>query len=293
MTKKNQLTDRALRELYRHHRELDAKLFKRIAQQDAQNDVRADYGTIIPAGIVLYEGPSLIDGVTPIVIIATGLDRSSANEKTGPMTQTWILRADIPPHRAVYEGLDGAVCGTGKNACRFAGGNGCYVVTAFGPRAIWGAWKRGVYEVYQPSRHDILFEHTGLRLGSYGDPVAGPYRLWSHLANLAPYRTGYSHQWQDRRFWRFRRLVMASTHSEEENRLAASLGWRTFRAKLPNEPAAVNEIICPASAERGFAKDCASCGACNGAADGIGRRSIVIDIHGSRATTSLAAKTYA
>lgn len=265
MTKKNQLTDRALRELY-----------------------RANTGELIPAGIVLYEGPSLIDGETPIVIIATGLDRSTTNEKTGPMIQTWILRADIPPHIAVYEGLDGPICG----GCQFAGGNGCYVVTAFGPRAIWGAWKRGVYELYDPARHDILFEHTGLRLGSYGDPVAGPYRLWSRLAALAPYRTGYSHQWKDRRFWRFRRLIMASTHSEEENQLAASLGWRTFRAKLPNEPAAVNEIVCPASAEREFAKDCASCGACNGAADGIGRRSIVIDIHGSRATTALATKTY-
>ena len=46
-----------------------------------------------PRGLVLYEGPSEIDG-KPIVCIAT-LD--SRNRKTGNMVQTWILRQDVSP----------------------------------------------------------------------------------------------------------------------------------------------------------------------------------------------------
>lgn len=245
---------------------------------------RSTTSRAIPAGVVLYTGPSLIDGITPIVVVATGLDRSTTNEKTGPMIQTWIMRADIPPHRAVYAGLDAPICG----GCPFAGGNGCYVITAFGPRAVWGAWKNGVYETYNPDRHDILFAETGLRIGSYGDPTAAPFKMWKHLADLAPMHAGYTHSWKIGRFWRFRSLIMASTHSETENQLAQSRGWRTFRAKRDDEPAAADEIVCPASAEAGYTKDCASCGACNGNRNQGARRSVVINIHGSRSTIALA-----
>ena len=255
-----------------------------ISTKALRNEYRNRTGRTIPAGVVLYEGPSLIDGETPIVIIATGLDRSTTNEKTGPLIQTWIMRADIPPHRAVYDGADEPICG----GCPFKSGNGCYVVTAFGPRAIWGAYKNGVYETYDPAAHDYIFASTGLRIGSYGDPTAGPYKLWKRLADLAPMRTGYTHQWRIGRFWRFRALIMASTHSAEENELAQSKGWRTFRAKDPAQPVAGNEIVCPASAEAGYTKDCATCGACNGNANGGSRRSVVIDIHGSIATVAMA-----
>jgi hypothetical protein len=61
-------------------------------------------------GIVIWEGPSRLDGA-PIVAIATGLARSSSNEKTGPMVQTWILRQDQAPHVAQRTGADESVCG--------------------------------------------------------------------------------------------------------------------------------------------------------------------------------------
>ena len=63
-----------------------------------------------PNGRVLYEGPSMLDGV-PIVVIATGFAESSANDKTGAMIQTWILRQDIPPHHAFKSGEGSSVCG--------------------------------------------------------------------------------------------------------------------------------------------------------------------------------------
>ena len=61
-------------------------------------------------GVILYEGPSLIDGA-PIVVIATGLKKPSKNAKTADMVQTWILRKDIHPKYAVRSGDDVSICG--------------------------------------------------------------------------------------------------------------------------------------------------------------------------------------
>jgi hypothetical protein len=47
-------------------------------------------------GIVIYRGPSILDG-SPIVVIATGLGSGSSNRKTGALVQTWILRDDVSP----------------------------------------------------------------------------------------------------------------------------------------------------------------------------------------------------
>src|SRR5262245_33628424 len=43
-----------------------------------------------PQGVVLYRGPSLLDGA-PIVAVATNLARRSKNPKTGNAVQTYIL----------------------------------------------------------------------------------------------------------------------------------------------------------------------------------------------------------
>ena len=61
-------------------------------------------------GVVLYDGPSLIDG-SPIVAIATGLIWPSLNRKTGDMVHVWIMRADTPPVEAFYTDRGKSVCG--------------------------------------------------------------------------------------------------------------------------------------------------------------------------------------
>jgi hypothetical protein len=61
-------------------------------------------------GVIIYEGPSVIDGA-PIVAIATGFKSPSSNDKTGTMIQVWILRADIAPHEAQKTGADESICG--------------------------------------------------------------------------------------------------------------------------------------------------------------------------------------
>ena len=59
---------------------------------------------------ILWAGRSAIDG-SPIALVATGLGRSSRNEKTGGIVQTWIIRTDMSPTDAVATGADAAICG--------------------------------------------------------------------------------------------------------------------------------------------------------------------------------------
>src|SRR6188768_1675463 len=52
------------------------------------------------AGIVLWEGASLLDGA-PVVAIANKIMGKSANGKTGAMVQTFIIRSDMDPVAAL------------------------------------------------------------------------------------------------------------------------------------------------------------------------------------------------
>src|ERR1700686_2282782 len=98
-----------------------------------------------PNGVILYEGPSLLDGA-PIVAIATGLNSKSTNRKTGAMVQTYILRANVSPTEAVASGGDKSICGD----CRYRGTRGkrrtCYVNVGQGPNAVYRAYRGGRYD---------------------------------------------------------------------------------------------------------------------------------------------------
>ena len=61
-------------------------------------------------GIILYEGPSVIDG-GPVVVIANRIAHASGNEKTGAMVQTFIIRRDMRPLEALSSGADKSICG--------------------------------------------------------------------------------------------------------------------------------------------------------------------------------------
>ena len=49
-------------------------------------------------GMVIWQGPSLVDG-KPIAVIVTGLNKPSQNSKTGDMLQSWIIRTDMDKPR--------------------------------------------------------------------------------------------------------------------------------------------------------------------------------------------------
>ena len=148
------------------------------------------------------------------------------------------------------------------------------------------AFKRGIYPEYLARIHADLFRGRKLRMGSYGDPVAIPYSVWKSLVDRSTGHTGYTHQWRDGRFWRFRRWVMASTESIVDSRIARGKGWRTFRTMRDVDELATGEILCPASDEAGKRRQCESCLACNGSNGNPRKVSVAIVAHGSKATLS-------
>jgi len=225
-----------------------------------------------PQGIIIYDGPSMIDG-KPIVVIATGWTRCH-NEKTGNMIQTWIMRSDIPPVEANKVGEDTSVCGN----CKHLKWKTCYVALYTAPYQIYLAYKRGKYQHFSPANAH-WFKNHNLRLGSYGDPSALPISIWQGLVSMSDGHTGYTHQWKkcdpD-----FKQFIMASVDSEKEKIQANKMGWKTFRVRLENDVLHDNEIVCPASDENGKKTTCTKCLLCSGKSRAS--KSIAIIAHGGQ-----------
>jgi len=235
------------------------------------------------AGVILYEGPSLLDGA-PIVAIANRITSASGNEKTGAMVQTFIIRADVDPMAALKNGADVSICGDCKH--RPANAGSCYVNVGRSVASVYGAYKRGRYARpgadYNPRILPALFRGLTVRLGTYGDPSAVPFQTWRAVTVNASAVNGYIHQWRNPAFAAFKMLCMASADNEGEAREAHAMGWRTFRVKGPTSAKLAGEVTCPASKEAGQKTVCASCKACGGSSSKA-RASIVIDAHGPTA----------
>ena len=232
-------------------------------------------------GVVLYDGPSKIDGA-PIVAIACRITEASGNAKTGAMVQTFILNRDIDPNKALKTGDDASVCGDCKFRPIYKGKTRCYVRVYQAPLSVWNAFKRGRYAVpgvdFDAALLPQLFEGLAFRIGSYGDPAAIPANVWKVATRRVKNRTGYTHQWRRRIGVGLKGLCMASADSESDVLTATTKGWRTFRVRKHDAPTLATESICPASKEGGNRTQCARCGLCKGAT--IAARNIVIADHG-------------
>ena len=232
-------------------------------------------------GVVLYDGPSKIDGA-PIVAIACRITEASANDKTGAMVQTFIMRRDIDPNKALKTGDDSSVCGDCKLRPSHKGPTRCYVRVYQAPLSVWNAFQRGRYAVpdvdFDSALLPQLFEGLAFRIGSYGDPAAIPAMIWKRATKRVKNRTGYTHQWKKRIGAGLKNLCMASADNESDVALAKAKGWRTFRVRKHDAPTLATESICPASKEGGKRVQCDTCGLCKGAT--IAAKNIVIADHG-------------
>ena len=233
--------------------------------------------------IVLYEGPSAIDG-TPIVALTADIDRKSSNVKTADEVQTYILRQDVKPNDAIKSGDDTSVCGGCAHRSQASGGSGaCYVIAFRGPLAVWGAYKRD--NVIRPTDAEISAMVAGriIRLGAYGNPSAIPADRWRVLLAQSKGHTGYDHRWRDIDPTVWAPLVMASVDTPDEAREAMAMGYRTFRTRLPGEVVLPSERMCPASHEFGQVLTCETCRQCDGTRNGEKRKSYAIIAHGPTA----------
>lgn len=205
-------------------------------------------------GIVLYNGPSLIDG-EHIVAIATGFGRSR-NRKVGKAIQVWILVADKNPAQALREGSDKSICGN----CKHRHFRSCYVNIAHGPGHIYKAWQRDVY-------HELtdysVFSGRFVRFGAYGDPAAVPTYIWQNIASVCDGWTGYTHRWKqcDNEL---KHYCMASCDTQKESIDARSRGWRPFYVRQDGDDIPDGFFVCPASNEAGKRLTCSQCRACQG-----------------------------
>lgn len=230
---------------------------------------------------VVYRGPSAINGA-PIVAILTGTSKPSANAKTGPMAQLWILSADEAPHMAQRTGADESVCGNCpmRPALAPKGSPRCYVATFQGPLSTWKARRELPVDLAGAVR---AVTGRALRLGAYGDPAAIPESsgVVQALCASASTHTGYTHQWRQRHAQWLRGLCMASLdahHDVADVRAANAQGWRTFRvlSAVSAEAGLASkgpEVVCP-YVTRGT--QCVDCGLCSGASKA---KSIAIAAH--------------
>jgi hypothetical protein len=237
-----------------------------------------------PKRLVLYRGPSLLDGA-PIVVVAIVSNR---NRKTGPMIQTYIQRSDVTPVTASRLGLDASNCG----ACSLRGRarpdatrgqsaeRECYVLLGQGPTGIHKGLAKGIYPEAQDAAHIAALGRGRLvRIGTYGDGAAAPAWIWQALLSEAKAHTAYSHQFDVDGASADAALYMQSAGSEAEARAAWAKGRRTFRViQSLDQIVKGSEIVCPASKEAGARVQCAECRLCGGA--NVKGKSIAIVDHG-------------
>jgi hypothetical protein len=235
-----------------------------------------------PLGYIAYEGPSVIDG-RPIVVIINKINDASANEKTGALVQSFIIRSDVPPVQALQTGDDVSICGQCPHRPILARENGqapCYVNVGRSVRSVYEAYRRGRYVKATPAQLRAILKGRRVRLGTYGDPAAAPVEIWREIVADALGHVGYSHQWQsigfDHASWA--PLVMASADSADEAAQANLFGMRVFRVSIGVDKQQ-GEATCPASAEGGRRATCADCMLCGGTSKAA--RDIVIADHAS------------
>jgi hypothetical protein len=222
--------------------------------------------------LILYEGPSQIDE-GPIVGLITGIDRVSANKKTGPMAQLWILRSDKHPVDALRDGTDASVCGECPLRGEFGKKRGCYVNLHKGLGATWKKYLNGGYPKYTFRQAIPHLAGRRIRLGAYGDPAALPSGLLRQLVKVAARHTGYTHQWRE--FPRLKDILMASVESLKEMEEAQAKGWRTYRIVPEFTDITAEEIECP-NVTKGTL--CFECSLCSG--NKTAAKSIAIEVHG-------------
>lgn len=214
----------------------------------------------IPNGIVLFEGSSRING-KPIVVIATGLNETSGNVKTGAMVQTWILHSEMNPLQAHDQGEDDAICGD----CIHRHGRSCYVnIGIGGPSAVYKAYKRGIYPKVSLEDMPQYFKDRNVRLGSYGDPVAVDISVWDAVLKLAHKHTGYTHQHRKIQHKAYQKYLMASCETADQANKALSNGWKPFYVRQADDALPAGMFVCPASKEGGNKRTCETCMACHG-----------------------------
>ena len=240
-----------------------------------------------PSSVILWEGPSAHDGA-PLVLIATGLGAPSANRKTGPMVQTYILRADVGPLAALASGADASICGAcplrGFSADGVRQQRACYVNVGQSVESVWRAYARGSYPRVNAEEGRALLAGRSVRLGAYGDPAMVPFDIVAGLmAEALPSSAGYTHRWRTTDP-RWSGLLMASADGAADHVAAQAAGWRSFAVLARGASLPSGTVECAATRPNNPLQ-CIDCGMCAGTRGGTRTRAVSVAIlaHGAGA----------
>jgi hypothetical protein len=207
------------------------------------------------------------------------------------MVQSYILNDNgLHPLDNNKSGEDFSICGacphkgtpTTDPAKKQATERSCYVALFQGPGQVFKALQRGKYPIAQtPEDIASIGENRMVRMGSYGDPLAVPQRVWDALKSKAKGWTGYTHQSGHQGPYgelAGSSYLMLSADTKEQAQTAWEQGKRTFRvipinAKPSEALDPYNEIMCPSDKIQ-----CSDCKLCKGGNKG---KSVAIIAHGT------------
>lgn len=229
-----------------------------------------------PAGVIVYDGPSMIDG-EPVVVVLTSLRGTSSNTKTSvgagalPLAQTYVIpRAMLEGmaagdksanSRAWFQNLaagrDVSACGacelrpSAVAAARAAGEpapDSCYVLN--GPPDVAAAIVAGAYGTATLDEAAAYVRAmvrrgriAGVRGGSWGDPAAAPLQVHRALRDAltdpdtgSPYRVRHPDGVERRAAW------TCYTRTWEYAPSAAA-GWRRLAMASAHTPAEARRAL--------------------------------------------------
>lgn len=174
------------------------------------------------------------------------------------MMASYILSAKYRPLTALLNGADRAVCGSGPlrpDPKKLPEGRlvrSCYVNVGRAPTNMYMAYCYGHYERVGLDALPELCAGRLVRVGSYGDPAAVPFDLWTAMLAKAEGWTGYTHDWPHKRSQALKTICQASVDSDAAEAKARDLGWATFRLRKAGDATVTKgQILCPASEEAG------------------------------------------
>jgi hypothetical protein len=101
-----------------------------------------------------------------------------------------------------------------------------------------------------------------IRFGAYGEAVLMGEDVINILLPLSKKHTGYTHQWDNKKYTWSKNAFMSSTHNLKEVIKAEKKGFRNFFATTDKE--VTSGTNCPASKESGLNLTCIKCGLCSG-----------------------------
>ena len=246
----------------------------------------------IPRTVVLWAGPSRLDGA-PIMVVASCVRVPSENGKTEDMIQVAIMSQTHAPMDAWILGLDGSVCPVSCiHRSKPRGGKGsCYVSKA----RLYDTWRAAIAYLAKHGKNGRIepdhlpldyFKHAHMRFGMEGDPSAVPLHVWQYLAAQVARWTGYTADWANlAQDWAD--LFMASVSSIPDMLRAKSLGWRPFFSSFDpkDDAAAVTAGLRLCLAESKAAVGCSRCGGCDGNQKGTKRAGFFLPTHGAIGTS--------